>query len=720
MKKIFIIIALALTVASCKRDPLDITPDGRMSLEDVFTSEIQTEAYLNTVYASIPSYFNNYAGWSFLAGLTDEAQDAEIGNLSASLAAAWITGSLTPGNNPLAQAGGIGGGQNRYTTFWAGIRDANVFLGKAPDVMFANPNRKARIIAEARLLRAFFYFELVKQFGPMPIITEPFSPTFDYSQLKRPTFQECTDFIAEECARVIAEGKLPVRITQESERGRFTLAVAYVLRSEALLYNASPLWNPANDLAKWNAAAAAAKEGIDALTVAGYELVNDYGNYFLNTSDLADNPRDRETIFEIKTGEIPLTTTGLPSKQGSWMLGATPSQELVDAYDMKETGEPAILGYEDADHLKPIINGTSGYDEQNPYKGRDPRFYATLWYNGAAYDNINGQVHIVETFIGGADQLIKSPPNRINTHTGYYLRKFIDPKLAINQTSSAKFKKYRLAELYLNLAEAENEANGPTSRAYDAVNVIRKRAKMPDMTTGLDQTQFRDRVRRERRVELVWEEHRFWDVRRWKILSQTDKLVTGMEIKAGAGAGTVTVPNPSFESGESGWTFYTGASVVARAGHTSEHVVSIADGGHIWTTISGLQPNTTYEVSLLMYVESGSGYVGVRNYGGNEVSTPAVPADGVKEQKVQFTTGAANTTADIFSWWPNGSKGLLDDFSIIKKGGGSQPAPPANVTYTRFVTERRNAWQDKFLIFPIPLSDASIIPDFTKNQNPGW
>jgi len=722
MKQKLLLVLSCLLIAACKKDPLDITPDGRMSLEDIFKNEIQTEAYLNTVYLSIPTYFDHYNQWAFLAGVTDEAKDAEIGNFAGNMPSSWNIGSLTPSFNPLAQAGSAGRGQDHYATFWAGIRDANVFLHYIDGVQFADPNRKARLVAEATLLRAFFYFELIKQFGPMPIVTEPFSPAFDYATLKRPTFQECVDFIVAETDRAIANTALPIRITVESERGRFTKAVAYMVKSEALLYNASPLWNPQNDVAKWTDAATASKEGLRELTAAGYQLADDYGDYFLNTSDISASPRDRETIFEIKGFDIPLSTTGLPSKEGSWMLGATPSQELVDSYDMQATGEPAITGYRDADHLDPIVNAASGYDEQQPYVGRDPRFYATAWYNGAQYDNINGKIHTVETFVGGSDQLIKSPPNRINTHTGYYLRKFIDPKLTINQISSAKFKKYRLAELYLNLAEAANEAEGPTGDVYEAVNAVRNRADMPDLPQGLSKADMRERIRRERRVELVWEEHRFWDVRRWKILDQTDKLVTGMEIRksGGSGPGPVNVPNSSFESGTDGWTFYIGASVISIDGHTSANVVQMADGGHIFTTINGLTPNTTYEVSLLMSVEEGSGYVGVRNYGGDEVLTPAVPEDGVKVQKVQFTTGANNTTADIFSWWPGGGKGLLDDFEVVPVGGGQGGGGAASFTYTRFVTERRNAWDDKFLIFPIPITDASIIPDFRMNQNPGW
>ncbi|MET6996831.1 RagB/SusD family nutrient uptake outer membrane protein [Chitinophaga defluvii] len=575
MKKSIICLFLCFLVIGCKKNPLDITPDGKISMKDVFSDQVRTEAFLNTIYGFIPYYYTAYQEWSFLAGATDEAQDAEVGN-NPGVVWDWITGRLTPSFDPLAA--GVDGTVNQYPTFWSGIGYANIFLQNIDNATVKGEQFKSRLKGEAQLLRAFFYLELVKKYGAMPVADKPFDNDFNYTGLKRGTFQECVDFIVKDCDAVIANPNMPLRITIENERVRFSKAIAYAIKSEALLYNASPLWNPTNDAAKWQAAAAGSKEALTALTAGGnYKLADDYGNYFLNNADFAVVPRDRETIYERRSA-FPGSVMNVPSKGGIWKLGACPSQELVDSYDMQATGEPAITGYEDADHLKPIINPASGYDPAKPYEGRDPRFYATVWYNGALYDNINGNVHTVATYAGGGDQLIKSPPNRTNTHTGYYLRKFLDPKLPTGQDQVSGWKKYRLAEIYLNLAEAENEANGPTAVALDAVNAIRRRAQMPDLG-GLDKEALRERIRRERRVELAIEEHRFWDVRRWKILDKTDKLVTGMEV--------IKNPDNSF-------------------------------------------------------------------------------------------------------------------------------------SYKRFVTERRNAWQDKFRIFPIPIADASIVPDFSENQNPGW
>ncbi len=581
MKKIIICVVALFTLSiGCKKDPLDITPDGRITLDAVFKNEKQTEAFLNTVYSNIPSYFYKYQFFAYLEGCTDNAADADVGNEGSNIANNWISGSLTPSNNPLELAG-QGNGIIHYNTFWSGIYDANVFLENVATANIPIEVNRERFKGEAQLLRAFYYLELIKQYGALPIIDKPFDATFDYTSLKRPTFQECVDFIVKDCDDAIANQQLPMRITEEGERGRFTKAVAYAIKSEALLYNASPLWNPSNDQSKWQAASIGSQQALTALTAGGeYKLYPDYEEYFYSTSDMSPNPRDRETIFEIKDGS-PGTFTiinSMPGQTGQFKTGSTPTQELVDSYDMQASGLPAITGYSDEDHLNPVINTASGYDPNNPYVGRDPRFYASVWYNGAIDPKFNGAPYALQIYKGGAQQVLRTPPDRKNTHTGYYLRKYLNPTIPTGSGSAARWKKYHLAEIYLNLAEAENEVNGPTNIAYTAVNAIRARAGMPNITPGLSKGEFRTRIHNERRVELFMEEHRFWDVRRWEILDKTDKLVTGME--------------------------------------------------------------------------------------------------------------------------------------ITKTGN--------NLEYNRFVVETRNAWQNKYRIFPIPITDASIIPDFSANQNPGW
>ncbi|WP_353129141.1 RagB/SusD family nutrient uptake outer membrane protein [Parapedobacter pyrenivorans] len=529
-----------LLVTSCQKNPLDIMPDGRLTLEQVFADELMASEYLNTIYDNVNPYGTAYNYFTLLAGFSDEAHDNDFPQDMGRPPSRWYNGELRPNWNPLDIQFSTGSTDsetngNYYRKNWAGIRQTNIFLAYINTTPYANPQVKARLVAEAKVLRAFLYWELIKMYGGMPVVDKPFTADFQFESLPRQTFQECVAFIKQNCDEAIAEQYLPYRITTEPERGRFTKAVAHSIRSQALLFAASPLWNAGDDQNRWIEAAEAAKQSLEALQANNYVLHPDYESYFYGRTDISVNPSDKETIFEIKPyrahefSHLMFRMHAIPTLGGD-KAGNSPSQELVDAYDMAN-GEPAITGYYDEDHLYPIINTTSGYDEANPYTGRDPRFYATVWYNNAYYGEINGQPYHIQSYLGGADGISNIMQR---TGNGYYLRKFRDPKQLDPNTGTARFKKYRLGELYLNYAEAANEAYGPTPEVYQAINAIRDRVDMPQLPEGLGKAEMRERIHRERRVELAFEENRFWDVRRWKILNMTDKLTTGMEwTKAG-------------------------------------------------------------------------------------------------------------------------------------------------------------------------------------------
>ncbi len=538
----YAILLVGFAAASCNKDPLDIMPDGRITLDEIFSDEMMASEYLNTVYDNINPYGTAYDYFTMLAGYSDEAHDNDFPNDMLRAPARWYNGELRPNWNPMDIPGSVGNNDpavngNYYRKNWTGIRQANVFLANIERTTYANPNTKRRLIAEAKVLRAFFYLELIKMYGGMPVVDRPFTEAFKFETLPRQSFQDCVDFIKQNCDEAIAETQFPVRITTEPERGRFTKAVAHSIRSQALLFAASPLWNPEEDGAKWAVAAENAKASLAALLQENYSLHPDYESYFYGRTDISISPSDKETIYEIKPyrahefSHLMFRMHAIPTIGGD-KAGCSPSQELVDTYDMAN-GEPAILGYRDEDHLQPIVNPNSGYDDRQPYKGRDPRFYATVWYNDAYYGEINDQPYHIQSFVGGADGISNIMQR---TKNGYYLRKFRDPEQRDPNTGSARFKKYRLGEIYLNLAEASNEAYGPTEEVYEAVNAIRARANMPVLPAGLSKEDMRNRIRRERTVELAFEEHRIWDVRRWKILHLTDKLTTGMEwTKTGEG-----------------------------------------------------------------------------------------------------------------------------------------------------------------------------------------
>jgi hypothetical protein len=275
------------------------------------------------------------------------------------------------------------------------------------------------------------------------------------------------------------------------------------LKSRVLLYAASPLYNNGSSVtAKWNAAATAAKAVMDLnkfslVTGLSTDPAENYRLLFLS-------PPTSEDIFfrEYVTGStsMGMERMNAPNGYGGWG-GNCPMQNLVDDFEMKNG--------------LPITDALSGYNEQNPYVDRDPRFYATVLYNGA---NFRGRQ--IETFLPkGKDSPDGNEPWNTSP-TGYYLRKFLKETVDLNDWNNmgtATWRYFRYAEILLNYAEAQNEAVGPDATVYDAINKVRDRAGMPDLPLTLTKEQMRTRIQNERRIELAYEEHRYFDVRRWGI-----------------------------------------------------------------------------------------------------------------------------------------------------------------------------------------------------------
>ena len=524
-----IIVMAVFSLASCKRDKfLDITPDGRVSLDEIFSDANNTEAYLNTVYDYLPLGGVYYHYYEFLAAFTDDAQSSDAPTQAGFAVTQWYSGSLTPSNNPLYTGNYPTNNGNRYERNWDGIRKVNTFLSRIGTAEVKDESRRADMISEAHLLRAFFYSRLIRKYGGMPIMTDPIAPDYDFSTLKRNSFRECVDFIVSDCDTALSNPAFVWRRTSSSDAGRFTKAVAQALKSQVTLYAASPLWNQNNDVSLWQKAAATSKQALDALLSNGYELYNDYGGFFENSPDYGASPKDKETILVSRAfkAQYPLNMLVLrmQSVLNADKAGSCPTQELVDTYDM-DNGEMAITGYSDEDHMHPIINPVAGYDDANPYEHRDPRFYATVWYNNAYYGKVNGADYYIGAYKGGNLGISNA---RQRTHTGYYLRKYKAPQDQSNSSGNEAFRFMRLAEVYLNYAEAQNEAVGADPEVYKAINTIRRRVGMPDLPGGLKQDEMRVRIHRERRVEMPYEEIRFYDERRWKVLDQSEKVTTGM------------------------------------------------------------------------------------------------------------------------------------------------------------------------------------------------
>ncbi|MCC8018713.1 MAG: RagB/SusD family nutrient uptake outer membrane protein [Rikenellaceae bacterium] len=549
--KLTITLAACAAICSCG-DVLDMPEDGRYSLDDIFGDFDLTMAYVNKCYSYMPGgdYIKDYAfgyGGSLLASFCDEAQDTrdvmpgEVSN--------WYQGNGTAAAFPMP---------DYWTLYYQGIRTCNIFLDRIETAPFLDGDRimqsEANLWkAQVHALRAFYMLQIIKRYGPAPIITGPMEEGADFSKVERASFSECVDAIIEDCETAVAYG-LPWRIgsQMQTDYGMMSRAVVYAIQSQAALYAASPLWNDAADpLEKWRWAARITGDALNRCLENDYQLFRSapdagslgsstgaYQSYFFSKMDV-ERQRDKETIYECKTQLNVWNESGLPVNPATIRAGACPTQEMVDAYEMENGEHPFVLDADGCvvyDGIVPRINPASGYDESDPYAGRDPRLTASVFFNGSLL-NLEEPESALQIYDGGDCRV--SPTDQRYTRTGYYLRKFHHNLSTAGNVADGYMKIFRLGELYLNFAEAANEAYGPGTAVPDvtgsvrtalaAVNAVRDRAGMPGLPAGMPQDGFRARYRNERRVELAFEQHRFYDVRRWKILDKTDRTVTGVD-----------------------------------------------------------------------------------------------------------------------------------------------------------------------------------------------
>ncbi|SDC19175.1 RagB/SusD family nutrient uptake outer membrane protein [Niabella drilacis] len=503
--------------AACNKGFLDRAATTQQQDKDIFTLFSQTDMVINNLYSKLPEVYGYLQGYQ-MGSATDESKDAS--NWMASMR--FNSGSLSPTDNPIG---------NTWRDYYVMIRQANSILEgiekyNTPD----NPNRAGDLknrIGEVYFLRAWALFELVRQFGGVIIVNNVIQDPNDDAALKRPrnTYDSCVAQIVADCET--AYSRVQTATYQPQDFGRVTKAACLALKARILLYSASPLWAEAgkntpfpdvsentfaSDPAKWKIAADAAKAAIDYCTTAGYKLepnLTSRKNMYIqpwNSSEVLWVRMNEEGGSEFERHYFPFGYSG-------WSAAA-PTQNVVDDYEMKD-GNP--------------IETSSLYKEATPYVDRDPRFYTDILYNGAQFKG-----RAVETFAGGRDE---ASTNTDHSRTGYYQRKLVDEGQTVGQTSrTTDGIVFRLTELYLNYAEALNEYDPGNADIAQYVNAIRQRAGMPSLPDGLNQVQMRGRIRNERRVELFAENHRFWDVRRWKIAAQTEQNIWGMRaIKEGSG-----------------------------------------------------------------------------------------------------------------------------------------------------------------------------------------
>ncbi|MDR2805186.1 MAG: RagB/SusD family nutrient uptake outer membrane protein [Dysgonamonadaceae bacterium] len=482
MKQLYCLFVCLLALSCSDYLDKDSKTDVNLDYEQVFTDPHLAPGFLNDAYANLSDGFNR-VGTALLASACDEAEHSDAG----SGIRLFNNNAISASYNP----------DDAWNEMYAGVRKCNIFL-KELDGLIAESNSIAiadrpNYRGQALFLRAFYHFELLKRYQNIIYVDTVINPfnedeAFTFPQVG---FQEAVILIAADCDS--AKNLLPNRITDDAAKGRPAKAAPMALKARMFLYAASPLNNPQNDIALWEKAATAAEELYTQRSTLGLSLESSYAGIFTT-------PYNSEIIFATKAdNRNDIEKANFPiSYQGQGLTN--PSQNLVDAYVLTGTY---------------YNNPMSGYDPEHPYDKLEDRFQATILYNNALFKGAN-----VETFVGGKDGLFATSTA---TKTGYYMKKFLSPAINLerNETARRPWILFRYAEVLLNYAEARNETlDKPDKTIHDLLNLIRNRAKLRPFrnTSEYIQTkeEMRDYIKKERQVELAFEEHRFWDLRRWR------------------------------------------------------------------------------------------------------------------------------------------------------------------------------------------------------------
>lgn len=497
---ILLLSAGLLTTTSC--DFMDCDESDNYTLQEIQSSYNRVKQFVTSIYGYLPSDFCNTHG-----AMLDAATDDAIHVYESSAIQRIVNGTWSANYTV----------DDKFAYYYNAIHDANYYLTTLSGLTFDTwengddyqdwMQNYDNYQYQVRFLRAYFYFELVRRYQNVPLITKPLSQT-EANQIEPSSAQEVLKFIINECTEIAP--KLPIKSTSiaQAENGRATRAMAMALKSRAALYAASPLYNTNGDNAKWTEAAKASHDIIASAGELGLGL-DTYANLFKSK-----NYNSKEVILCRPTG------TSKTFEQANYPMGVTggntttcPTENLASAFEMKDGRA--------FDWNDPTMKA-------NPYKDRDPRFYLTIVHNGMLWP-AKKAVDISE---GGANGL----PLTNATTTGYYLRKYVDNSISFEAGSTTaathhNWILFRYAEVLLNYAEAMIHVNGNcdfkdatyTMSAREALNAVRKRAGMPEVA-ACSQDEFLTRVKHERRVEMAFEGQRFWDLRRWKNLDETKNI----------------------------------------------------------------------------------------------------------------------------------------------------------------------------------------------------
>lgn len=517
MKRLIYLAVIVLSImgatSSCS-DYLEKAPGVDVTEDTIFSTVTNVETFVAGTYF-----------WGLLGDLgywdprdksdciSDAATDAAEIAMTWYWTQAWNTASMSPSNTL----------DRRFDTHWTAIRRTNTIIERIEDAPFNDNDYKRQVMGEAKFLRAYNYWQLFIKYGGVPILRARVGLGDDF-RIPRSTVAETVEFMIEDCNDAIA--KLPAPNEYQSNlRGRATNVAAMALKSRILLYAASPTFNTdspylnfgANnnlicygnyDPNRWKLAADAAKEAIDAALAGGHNLITDQGvesnyQYAWETPDnieiiLAEKSHGTCWHYHFPWG------SQVPQSAGGFGGGLNLTFNFLKKYEKKD-GTPQEWNMEGGDDL------------MKKYEELDPRFKQTVVYQGKPWNSYDKPImdftsaSVEAGTSDGVDKCI----------TGMLVHKPVPYALSSRQGMIPNGIIFRMAELYLNYAEALNEYNAaPPQAAYDAINAVRQRSGMPKLNQNLTTEEFREKVRNERAVELAFEGHRLWDIRRWEIADE--------------------------------------------------------------------------------------------------------------------------------------------------------------------------------------------------------
>jgi hypothetical protein len=543
---------LLIFAVSCDQDEyLETENKGNLTDATMWATEASADLYLNNCYGQLEAKGN---------------QPDNEDNFTSDNDAGFYYNSYNWKKGIVLASGGAGGavwggntgpsGYFGWQTYYTIVRRLNTFMAKITEnkANYSTAWYNKRM-DEARFLRVWNYTELFKRVGGLVLVKEPQDRSTDTDAelyLPRSTFEETFNFLVSELSSIVTNGFLPIKYNKgENDAGRATLGAALYMKGWLQLFAASPAYNSTDPavprtpdnlqafadykLSRWADAAATNKQFIDTYGHKGtgkYSLFSPMNQFWYES-----NEYNLEVIWDRQHVQTSMAQTYDTFGGPVWIRGTyytwgnyCPTQELVDEYQMSNGLQP----------LNPdgSVNAASGYDPQNPYVNREKRFYDYVVYDGATYKQ--DWMPVADVIYTRIDKVNPSK-NQIDFgsddvgNTGYYSRKRLDnahPRGGNQDGRNYVFARY--AEVLLNYAEAQNEAVGPDASVYEAISAVRQRpgTDLPALPAGMTQDEMRTAIKHERRIEFSYENHRIYDLWRWKdALVEMNKDLHGMKIE---------------------------------------------------------------------------------------------------------------------------------------------------------------------------------------------